>query len=208
MSDLVHHELDVPFVGHQRDRDVGAAQRVGGRVRQRRQALGDALGGRQPGGIADDLLDSPVLHPLAAQVRHEVALGPCRMARAAQAVDVRADRVGEVRAHLHLADAGLGLRVGDAKARAGGVVQAHVPELDVAQLARARAAVAEDLHDRPPADVAAPDLQAEALEVVADGRLGEPQLCGDLFGRAALAKELGDHRGAEPQLDRRELLGE
>ncbi|MGD1055777.1 MAG: hypothetical protein ABR992_00025 [Solirubrobacteraceae bacterium] len=45
------------------------------------------------------------------------------------------DRLDEVERHLYLADAALGLGVGDVKAGAGGVVQAQVTDLDVAQLA-------------------------------------------------------------------------
>ncbi|HSZ13082.1 MAG TPA: hypothetical protein VK790_03500 [Solirubrobacteraceae bacterium] len=118
------------------------------------------------------------------------------------------DAVHEIGADLHLADAGLRLRVGDLKARAVGVVQANMPDLDVAELAGARPSVAEDLHHDPPPDVAAPDLQPELCKVVADGGLGEPKLPRDLLGRLALAVKVRHLRGGEPELDRSDVLGE
>jgi hypothetical protein len=49
---------------------------------------------------------------------------------------VLGDHLDEIGADLDLADAGLRLGVGDPEARAVGVVQADVSDLDVAQLAR------------------------------------------------------------------------
>jgi hypothetical protein len=61
-------------------------------------------------------------------------------------------------------------------------METDVPDLDVAELARARSCVAEDLDDDPSPDVSPPDLQSELCEVIADGGLGEPQLRCDLLG--------------------------
>ena len=68
---------------------------------------------------------------------------------------MRDEGFDEVGGHLDLADAGLGLGVGDVEARAVGVVEAEVTDAQVAQLADADAAAAEDLDDRAAAGVAA-----------------------------------------------------
>ncbi|HYM46773.1 MAG TPA: hypothetical protein VES65_11520 [Solirubrobacteraceae bacterium] len=182
MTDLIHDVLDVPFVGQQRDRDVCAPQRVGCRVRQRRHAPLDQFLGGQLGGVANDLLHPAVAHPAALQVGDQIVLGTGRGAEPAQAVDVLDHDLDEVWAHLDLADARLGLRVRDVEAGALGVVQPYVPDLDVAQLAGARASTTEDLDDHPPTHVSPADLQSEAPQVVAHGGLGEAELGRDALG--------------------------
>jgi hypothetical protein len=71
----------------------------------------------------------------AAGVRERVGVGAGRLAGAAQAVDVLDEDLDEVGADLDLADAGRGLGVGDVEAGAVGVVEAQLPD---AQVARAR----------------------------------------------------------------------
>ncbi len=200
MADLVHDPLHVEVVGEQGDRDVRAPEGVRRGVRQRRQASRAwQLAGKR-GRLADDLADALAVHPSAAQVRDQVVLWPSGAADAPQAVDVLDDRLDEVGRHLHLADAGLGLGVGDVEAGARGVVQAQVADLDVAQLARAHACAAQDLDDDASPDVATPRLQAEPREVVGDGGLGESELLCDLARLFALRVQLGDMRGCEAEL--------
>jgi hypothetical protein len=55
--------------------------------------------------------------------------------------------------HLNLADPRIRLCVADLESGSGGVVQAHVSDPQVAQLARPNAASREDLDHRPTADV-------------------------------------------------------
>jgi hypothetical protein len=58
------------------------------------------------------------------------------VAGAAKSVQVRDELLDELGAHLHLANAGHRLGVGDAEGRAGRVAQTDVPDAQVAQLAR------------------------------------------------------------------------
>ncbi|MEX0972372.1 MAG: hypothetical protein WDZ46_03845 [Solirubrobacterales bacterium] len=147
VADLAHHPLDVEFVGEQGDRYVGAAQAVGRGVGQGRQAALAQPLTRQLRRLGDDLPDALAVEPTAVQVRHQVVLGVGRGAHTAQPVKVLDHRLDQVGAHLHLADAALGLRVGDAEARSLGVVEAQVADLQVAQLAGADSAAAEHLAD-------------------------------------------------------------
>ena len=57
MADLGHHPLDVEVVRDQRDRDVGAAQRVRRGLGQRRQPCALEPLGRRRGRLADDRAD-------------------------------------------------------------------------------------------------------------------------------------------------------
>ena len=99
--------------------------------------------------------DALAAHPPAAAIREQVGVGIGRVAGAAQPVDVRDELLDEVGADLDLADAGVGLGVGDPEVRAGRGVQAQVADADVAQLADAHAGAAERRDDRAPADVVA-----------------------------------------------------
>ena len=81
--------------------------------------------------------------------------GPGARPARAQPLEVRRERAHQVRAHLHLAHAGLRLGVRDAEPRPVRIVQPDVPDPQVAQLAHAHAAAPEHLADRAPADVGA-----------------------------------------------------
>ncbi|HEX3608077.1 MAG TPA: hypothetical protein VHU14_00185 [Solirubrobacterales bacterium] len=202
VADLPHHPLDVEVVGEQRDRNVGAAQAVRRGVRQGRQAALAQPFARQLGGRRDDLPDTLAVEAAAVQVGDEIVVGAGRSAHAAQPLEVLDHRLDQVGAHLHLADAALGLRVGDAEARSLGVVEAEVADLQVAQLAGADAAAAEYLADDAAADVAAADLGAEATQVEADRRLGDAEALGDLVRPQPLGDQVGDQRRGRPEVDR------
>ncbi|HEY5196525.1 MAG TPA: hypothetical protein VIJ51_05810 [Solirubrobacteraceae bacterium] len=195
VADLTHHPLDVEVVGQQRDRDVGAAQAVGRRVGQGRQPAADEIGGRPLCCVTDDLPDALARHPPTSLVGDGEAVGAGGQAGAAQAVDVLDEGLDEVGAHLDLADPGLGLRVGDPEPGTFGVVEADVAQPDVAELARADAAAAEDLDHGPATDVVADWRDLQAADVVADGRLGEAELGGDLGGPETLGQARGDPGG-------------
>ncbi|HEX8106022.1 MAG TPA: hypothetical protein VF533_25630 [Solirubrobacteraceae bacterium] len=145
VADLAHDPLDVEAVGDEGDGDVGAAEGVGRRVRERRPLLFGELLVRSGGRLLEDLGDALAGHPAAAKVRERVVVRAGAIAGGAQAREVRGEALDEVRRHLHLADARLGLRVGDAEARAVGVVQPDVLEPEVAQFAHTHAATAEHL---------------------------------------------------------------
>ena len=113
VADLAHDPHDVEAVGEQGDRDVGAPEAVGRRVRQRRQPavdetrrwLAPRLRGRfrrRAGGLCARRARS-------GRGRRRVG----GLADAAQAVDVGDELLDEVGADLDLADAGLGLGVED-----------------------------------------------------------------------------------------------
>jgi hypothetical protein len=143
VADLAHDPFDVEVACEQRDRDVRASQRVRARVGQRRESLGGELAGGCGSGLGDDSADAFACEASAAEVLEEVVVGPGGVAGASEAVDVVDGDFDEVGAHLDLADAGLGLGVGDVEVRAGGVVEAQVADSEVAQLADAGSAVAE-----------------------------------------------------------------
>ncbi|HET9164305.1 MAG TPA: hypothetical protein VFN89_12790 [Solirubrobacterales bacterium] len=105
----------------------------------------------------------------AAGVEDQVVLGPRGGADAAQPVQVLDHRLDQVGAHLHVADAGFRLRVGDVETGAVAVVKPDLADLQRAQLTRSHAAPAEDLADHPASDVAAADVRAELAHVEADG---------------------------------------
>ena len=195
VADLAHDPEDVEAIGEQRDRDVGAAQGVRRGAGQRRQAaLADSLGGAR-GGLADDPPDALTGDPPSARVGKGVGVGVGAPPGAAQAIEVRDELLDELRAHLHLTHARLGLGVGDPEARAVGIVQAHLADAQIAQLAGADAAARQRSADRATTLIAARRLDAEADQVVADRGLGEPQRRGDVLGPHALGNGSGD-RGA------------
>lgn len=78
---------------------------------------------------------------------HEVVLAR-GLARAAKAVAVLYDGLQEVGGHLHLADAGVGLRAADVEAGTAWFVQAHVAPAQIAKLAGAHAGAGEELGHR------------------------------------------------------------
>ena len=64
----------------------------------------------------------------AAGVGKGIGVGVGAPAGAAQAIEVRDELLDELRAHLHLADARLGLGVGDPEARAFRVVETDLTD--------------------------------------------------------------------------------
>ena len=143
-----------------------------------RPRVADAVGGAGSG-LADDLRDALAADASAAAVGEDLGVGAGRAARAAQSVEVQDERLGELGAHLDLADPGLGLGVGDLKARAVGVVEAQVPDAHVAQLADPYPGASEGGDDRATTQIVVRRLDAEAVEVVGDSGLGEAEGSGD-----------------------------
>jgi hypothetical protein len=118
------------------------------------------------------------------------------------------DGLDEVRRHLHLPDAGLRLRVGDAEAGAVLVVEANVSDAQVAQLAGAHPAAAKDLAHRAPADVAAPDVRAQPAHVPRDRALGNAELGGDLRRPLPLREQVRDEPRRRPEVGQRRRGGQ
>jgi hypothetical protein len=88
------------------------------------------------------------------------------------------ERVGQVGAHLHLADTGFGLGVGDVEAGFAAVVEADLADAQVAKLAVAHAAVAKDAHDERPAGIqGADDRHPPGVPAAHTSRL-PPRECG------------------------------
>ena len=81
----------------------------------------------------------------------------------------------EVGTHLDDSDAGLGLRVRDVEARAAWIVQAHVADAEVAQLAVSHAAIAKNPNDERATHVVGGPLDSEAPCVVVDGGLRQAE---------------------------------
>jgi hypothetical protein len=133
--------------------------------------------------------------PPAAQVWDEMVLGPGRRPNPSQAVEVRDDGLRQVRAHLHLADASLGLRIRDVETRASGVVEAHLPDPKIAKLACPNPAPPQDLADDATADVTGTDVGTEVSQVMSDRRLRDPELGRDLARAKALQHKTSHHRG-------------
>ncbi|HKG04753.1 MAG TPA: hypothetical protein VKB03_16395 [Conexibacter sp.] len=203
VADLAHDPFHVEVVRQQRDGDARAAQCVRRGVGQRGKALGDELRAGSLRGFLDDLADALATDAPAVEVRHEVVVRPGRQARATQPVDVVDHCLHEVRRHLHLADARLGLRVGDAEASAVLVVQADVADPHVAQLADARAAAPEDLTHDAPADVATTDVPVESAQVPCDRASRDAELLGDLRGSLALREHVRDEARGRAELRER-----
>ncbi len=109
---------------------------MGGGIGQRRERALDELPRGELGGLANDLGDPLATHATAVHVREQEGIGVGRQTHAAKPVKVRDDLLNEVGTDLDLADAGLGLCVGNAEPRAGGVVQPYVAQAYVAQLTR------------------------------------------------------------------------
>jgi hypothetical protein len=107
---------------------------------------------------------------------------------------VGGERRGQLGAHLDDADAGLGLGVGDVEAGAGGIVEADLADVEVAQLAAANAAVPEDAHDERLAGVAH-GRGRHSLYVPVDRRLRAAERGGDVLSAHAAVEHLGDLLG-------------
>jgi hypothetical protein len=96
-----------------------------------------------------------------------------REAGAAQPVDVLDEDLDEGGADLDGADAGRGLGVGDVEAGAVGVVEAQLPDPQVAQLADARARRSRGCRRWRGGRRTGDGVEVQAPQVVADGRAAE-----------------------------------
>lgn len=110
------------------------------------------------------------------------------------------DGLDEVGCHLDLADAGLGLGVGDVEAGAVGVVEAHLADAQLAQLADPHPGSAKDLADDAPAGVAAAGLDAEPAQVPAHGGLRDAEAPCDRGRHEALGVQVGDQSGGRAEV--------